>query len=156
MSEKKRLPLEQHALDLCGFLNSYQQQHGRPYRGNQIDVAVENDWEVGFFTQVLYAARRPEFIQKHHYVIPFVPRGPGPKDWRCIDKLSDDEGLLATVHGEHIRTRDAITAAERILGMKDFRSPSWDHHTPAGRREYEAYVQLEAALVSLRNAVNGG
>jgi hypothetical protein len=155
MDEKKMARwAEEKAVETVLELLDYRQQNGHPFRGIESDLADHMGVHPGTFNVILSVGRSPEFIEKHGYVIPYVPKGPGPKDWAAI--AGHDPELLEEIkRGERIRKRDAIIAMRRVLAQSEYREPTFDGRTKAGKREREALVQLEAALISLEHSQNG-
>ena len=79
----------------------------------------------------------------------------GAKNWVAVND-QDPEHLAEIKGGERIRKLDAVTACRRILAQSEYRAPSFDTRTRVGKREREALVQLEAALISLEQSLNSG
>lgn len=144
---------EDRAVETVLELVDYAETNGHPFRGIQDELAWHMHINSTTFNLVLMTARSPEFVAKHGYVIPYVTRGPGPKDWIAV--VSRDPEMLDVVkRGERIRKKDAVTAMRRVLAQSEYREPSFDARTTAGKREREALVQLEAALISLEQSSN--
>jgi hypothetical protein len=151
--EKMAKWAEDKAVETVLGLLEYRETNGHPFNGIQDDLARHLEINPSSFGVVLITARSPEFVRKHGYVIPYVTRGAGPKDWTAV--ASQDPELLEEVkQGERIRKRDAITAMKRVLAQSEYREPSFDGRTTTGRRERDALVQLEAALISLEQSSN--
>jgi hypothetical protein len=146
---------EEKAVETVLWLLNFQEQHGHPFEGTSSDLAHEMDMHPGTFGLVLVTGRSPEFVDKHGYVIPYVMRGPGPKHWSAVASKDPDD-LEVVKRGERIRKDDAITAMQRVLAQSEYRAPTFDGRTKVGRRERDALVQLEAALISLEQSNNSG
>jgi hypothetical protein len=145
---------ERAALALCAFLKDYEAKHGRPFLGVASDLSAEMGWHPLRAAVVLMAgARSDEFIDKHHMVIPYVPRGPGEKEWRVVDGTTAPE-LRAIRDGENIRLRDMHTGLTRIVAMMAYRAPTFNRRTRSGKHAYNAYVQAQAALASVEQSMN--
>lgn len=144
---------EEKAVETVLELIDYREKNGHPFRGTTEDLAVHMDITPTTFGLILMTARSPEFVEKHGYVIPYVPRGPGGKNWTAVS--GQDPVLLEEIkQGERIRKLDAVTAMKRVLAQSEYREPTFDGRTRAGKREREALVQLEAALISLEQSSN--
>jgi hypothetical protein len=145
---------EEKAVETVLALIAYRETHGIPFRGIQDDVADLVGVNPTTFGTVLSTARTAEFVRKHGYVIPFVKKGMGDKEWIAV-ATQDPLDLGAIQEGERIHKRDAITIIKRIFAQSEYRSPTFDARTKVGKREKDAMVQLEAALISLEQSLNG-
>ena len=144
---------ETKAVDTVLELLDYREQHGHPFSGTTDELAEHMQIHTPTFGVVLMTARSPEFVDKHGFIIPYVTRGRGPKDWVAVS--SRDPELLEEIKaGEIIRKGDAVTAMRRVLAQSEYRAPTFDARTTKGKREREALVQLEAALISLEQSIN--
>lgn len=144
---------EEKAVETVIALLAYREKHGRPFAGITEELAELVGIHPASFGQVLVTARSPEFVRKHGYVIPYVKKGPGAKEWYAIAS-HEPLDVLVIKGGETIRKRDALTAMKRILAQSEYRSPTFDGRTSSGRREREAMVQMEAALISLEQSLD--
>lgn len=145
---------EEKAVETVLTLIAYREEHDAPFRGIQDDVAELVGINPTTFGVVLSTARSAAFVSKHGYVIPFVKKGIGDKEWIAV-ATHDPLDLGAIQEGERIHKRDAITIIKRIFAQSEYRSPTFDARTRVGKREKDAMVQLEAALISLEQSLNG-
>lgn len=146
--------LEDRAIETVLTLIAYREENGHPFRGTVDDVADLVGIRRTTFGLVLNTARSVAFVKKHGYVIPYVPKGPGPKDWFAIASHSIED-LEEIRQGEMIAKRDTTVRIRRILAQSEYRAPAFDARTRAGKREKDAMVQLEAALISLEQSSDG-
>lgn len=144
---------EERAVEIVLWLIAYREENDAPFVGYQDELADAIGMHTGTFSIVLVTARSPEFVRKHGYVIPYVERGNMRKEWLAV--ASHDSADLEIIQkGERIRKQDAVTAMQRIFAQSEYRSPTFDARTKAGKREKDAMVQLEAALISLEHSLN--
>ena len=144
---------EEKAVETVLALIAYREENQAPFRGIQDDVAELVGVNSTTFGVVLSTARSPEFVRKHGYVIPFVKKGIGDKEWIAVAS-HDINDLGAIRDGERIHKRDAITIVNRVIAQSEYRSPTFDARTKTGKREKDAMVQLEAALISLEQSLD--
>ncbi len=114
-----------------------------PFQGSAWDLAKAVGISYDRVNEVLWAVRKPEFVEEHHWTIPFVVRGADTNTWQIVD-MDDKADNLVMRESQHRRTEEMRKTNQRNIAQAQLALGTEDGRTTLARRWRTVLRMLEA------------
>ena len=125
------------------------------FKGTAWDLAKEIGISYDQVNDALWRVRQPEWIEEHHWTIPFVVRGSDLNTWRIVDTqdLADQQVMQ---DASNLRAHEMHRTTVVNIGQASLAAATADGRTTMGRYWRNVLVSLEATRAHLELILSDG
>jgi hypothetical protein len=120
-----------------------------PFTGTMGDLAAAAGMDTERVKPVLARVREPEWVDEHHWTIPYVVRGAAENEWRITDTLNaaDNAAMQAS---QNRRAEEMLQTTRRNIAQAELALAAvGDGRTTAARHWNAVLVSLRATQAHL-------